>query len=41
VLFGILDCTHEPAGPAAWNDFRAQMQLHYQIEVPADLVSWK
>lgn len=36
-----LHCTHEPAGPAAWDDFRAQMQLHYHIEVPANLVNWK
>jgi hypothetical protein len=35
-----LHCTHEPAGPAAWTEFRQQMQLHYQIDVPADLVSW-
>lgn len=36
-----LHCTHEPAGPAAWDTFRAQMQMHYQINVPANLVSWK
>lgn len=35
-----LHCTHEPAGPKAWNEFRAQMKVHHQIDVPADLVSW-
>ena len=35
-----LHCTHEPAGPAAWSQFREQMQLHYKIDVPDDLVRW-
>lgn len=36
-----LHCTHEPAGLAAWDTFRAKMKMHYQIDVPVDLVSWK
>lgn len=36
-----LHCTHEPAGATAWSEFRAQMQLHYEIDIPANLVSWK
>lgn len=35
-----LHCTHEPAGPAAWSEFRAQVKAHHNIEVPASLVSW-
>ena len=35
-----LHCTHEPAGPAEWDRFREQILFHYQIDVPADLVSW-
>ena len=35
-----LYCTHEPAGAREWNEFRAQMLAHHNIEVPADLVSW-
>lgn len=35
-----LHCTHEPAGPAVWNEFRVQVKAHHQIDVPADLVSW-
>lgn len=35
-----LHCTHEPAGPAGWSDFRLQMKEHYKIDVPADLVQW-
>lgn len=36
-----LHCTHEPAGPSAWSEFRAQILLHYKIHVPANLVSWE
>lgn len=36
-----LHCTHEPAGQAAWSDFRAQIKTHYRIDIPDDLVSWK
>lgn len=35
-----LHCTHEPAGLAAWDEFRAQVKAHHQIVVPAELVSW-
>lgn len=35
-----LHCTHEPAGSAAWEEFRAQIRANYNIEVPADLISW-
>lgn len=36
-----LHCTHEPAGPAAWDEFRAQVKAHHQIEVSVDLINWK
>lgn len=35
-----LYCTHEPAGPPAWDEFRLHMKEHYEIDVPTDLVKW-
>ncbi|MYM92434.1 hypothetical protein [Duganella vulcania] len=35
-----LHCTHAPAGPAQWEEFRTQMKAHHHVDVPADVVSW-
>jgi len=35
-----LFCTHEPAGESEWNVFREAMKRYYDIDVPADLLSF-
>lgn len=35
-----LYCTHEPAGEAEWQVFRAAVLRHHGIEVPADTISF-
>ncbi|MCY1366954.1 hypothetical protein D9M69_538650 [compost metagenome] len=36
-----LFCTHEAAGPAEWEQFRAAMLKHYGIDVPANTVTFE
>ncbi|MFK4705557.1 hypothetical protein ABIC83_002396 [Roseateles asaccharophilus] len=33
-------CTHEPAGPDQWQEFRELMFKHYGVSVAADLISF-
>lgn len=35
-----LHCTHEPAGPVQWEEFRSQVRTHFGIEVPADTIEF-
>jgi hypothetical protein len=35
-----LYCTHGKAGPEDWEEFRKQIKTHYDIDVPADLITW-
>lgn len=36
-----LVCTHEPAGPAEWDIFRAAMKRHHDTDVPEDAITFE
>lgn len=33
-------CTHEPAGPAQWQEFRELIFKHYGVSVTADIITF-
>lgn len=35
-----LHCTHAPAGPNDWEEFRRQMKAHHNVDIPEDFITW-